>query len=177
MLGSDLAEQIRAERGHALGRADDEIAAEIEEDRETLIDLMERLDVQESRQAGHDVGGREGEPVKFSGRPRESPSYGTFMALETLTLGVEGKASLWKALKAVADRYEPLQSTNLDDSARPRRSTMRWRVSASQRPSARCAARVPRVAPGAPVSGGRGRQCTNGDVLAPTHSSRRHPSE
>ena len=30
------------------------------------------------------------------------------MALETLTLGVEGKASLWRALIAVADRYPTL---------------------------------------------------------------------
>jgi hypothetical protein len=37
------------------------------------------------------------------------------MALESLTLGVEGKAGLWKALKEVADQYEPLASLNLDD--------------------------------------------------------------
>lgn len=32
-----------------------------------------------------------------------------------LTLGVEGKSSLWKALKQVAGEYPPLIATNLDD--------------------------------------------------------------
>ena len=37
------------------------------------------------------------------------------MALENLTLGVEGKVSLWRILKEVSDQYEPLKSINLDD--------------------------------------------------------------
>jgi hypothetical protein len=47
------------------------------------------------------------------------------MALESLTLGVEGKASLWKALKAAASQYPPLEATNLDALIAPRRSTTR----------------------------------------------------
>jgi hypothetical protein len=37
------------------------------------------------------------------------------MALETLVLGVRGKACMWRALKQVADRYPPLASLNLDE--------------------------------------------------------------
>ena len=50
---------------------------------------------------------------KFSGMTSGEPEVGNFMALETLTLGVEGKASLWRALTAVADRYEQLRATDL----------------------------------------------------------------
>jgi hypothetical protein len=37
------------------------------------------------------------------------------MALENLTLGVEGKVSLWKILKEVPDQYGPLKSVNIED--------------------------------------------------------------
>jgi hypothetical protein len=53
--------------------------------------------------------------VKFSGVVSGEPDQGAFMALESLTLGVEGKGSMWKALKQVASRYPPLASTDLDD--------------------------------------------------------------
>jgi hypothetical protein len=39
----------------------------------------------------------------------------TFMALESLALGVEGKASPWKVLRELPDRYGPLRSTDFDD--------------------------------------------------------------
>jgi hypothetical protein len=52
--------------------------------------------------------------AKFSGLTSGEPAVGTFMAIETLTLGVEGKASLWKALKAVRERHGPLASLDLD---------------------------------------------------------------
>jgi hypothetical protein len=40
---------------------------------------------------------------------------GAFVALESLTLGVQGKASLWKALQEVASEYRSLASTDLDE--------------------------------------------------------------
>jgi hypothetical protein len=43
------------------------------------------------------------------------PELGTFMALETLMLGVRGKACMWRALRQVADQYPPLASVNLDE--------------------------------------------------------------
>ena len=117
MLGSDLAEQLQKENeGTPLGDLMARLAAQIEEDRETLIDLMERMGTSKNpvKQATTWLAEKASRP-KFSGMTSGEPEVGTFMALESLTLGVEGKASLWKALKAVADRYEPLQSTNLDE--------------------------------------------------------------
>jgi hypothetical protein len=52
--------------------------------------------------------------VKFSGVMSGEPEHGAFMALESLTLGVEGKRSLWKSLSEVADRHSVLASANLD---------------------------------------------------------------
>jgi hypothetical protein len=59
------------------------------------------------------------------------------MAVETLTLGVEGKASLWKALKTVRDRYGPLASIDLDgliESAKAQHDALeRERIAAATR--------------------------------------------
>jgi len=53
--------------------------------------------------------------AKFSGMTSGEDELGTFMALETLTLGVRGKACMWKTLKQVADQHAPIASMNLDD--------------------------------------------------------------
>jgi hypothetical protein len=117
MLGSELAEQIRdRNEGTPLGDRMRSIAAQIEEDRQTLLDLMERMGTSRSpvKQATGWVA-EKASRVKFSGLASGEPERGAFMALETLTLGVEGKACLWRALKEVASRYPPLRSTNLDE--------------------------------------------------------------
>jgi len=51
---------------------------------------------------------------KFSGLTSGERELGTFMALESLALGVQGKKALWTALKEVADQHPPLASINLD---------------------------------------------------------------
>ena len=91
------------------------LAPQIEEDRQTLIDLMERMGASKNpvKQATTWMAEKTSR-VKFSGLTSGEPELGTFLAVETLTLGVEGKASLWKALQAVEDKYEPLRSADLD---------------------------------------------------------------
>jgi hypothetical protein len=116
MLGSDLAEQLRTENeGTSLGEVISRLAPTIETDRQTLIDLMEQLGTARNpvKQATTWLAEKTGR-LKFSGVTSGEPEVGTFMAIETLALGVEGKASLWRALKAVRDRYEPLQGIDLD---------------------------------------------------------------
>lgn len=75
--------------------------------------------------------------AKFSGRTSGEAELGTFMALETLTLGVQGKLSLWTALKEVAEEYPALVSTDLDElikRAQTQTSQLeRERVAASRR--------------------------------------------
>lgn len=115
MLGSDLAKQIRDQaEGTPLGDVMTTIAAEIEEDRETLLELMDKLGT--SRNPVKQVGGWMAEKasrVKFSGAGSGEPDHGTFMALESLRLGVAGKKCLWLALEQVRDQHEPLASLDL----------------------------------------------------------------
>jgi hypothetical protein len=116
MLGSDLAEQIRdRSEGTPLGDQMAKIAPQIEEDRQTLIDLMEALGTSKNpvKQASAWVA-EKASRLKFAGWSSGEPEFGLFMALETLTLGVEGKLSLWKALKEVASDYPALSAADLD---------------------------------------------------------------
>jgi hypothetical protein len=116
MFGSDLAEQLRERsEGSPLGEALQSLAPQIEEDRQTLIDLMERLGttrnpVKEATTWLAEKASR----AKFGGVRASETGLGTFMALESLSLGVEGKLSLWTALKEIAGSYEPLASMDLD---------------------------------------------------------------
>ena len=115
MLGSELAEQLQKQsEGSPLGEVMSSISAQIEEDRQSLIDLMERMGTSRNpvKQAATWLA-EKASRAKFSGLTSGEDELGAFMALETLTLGVEGKASVWRVLIAVADRYEPLRSTDL----------------------------------------------------------------
>jgi hypothetical protein len=117
MLGSDLAKQIQARnRGTALGQLMQSLAAEIEQDRQTLIELMQRLDSSKNpiKQAIAWIAEKTSR-AKFSGMTSGDPELGTFMALETLALGVRGKACMWKTLKQLVDQHPPLASVNLDE--------------------------------------------------------------
>ena len=117
MLGSDLAEQIRdRHQGTPLGDVMASIAAQVEEDRQTLLDLMERMGTSKNpvKQATGWVA-EKASRAKFSGIMSREQEHGAFMALESLTLGVEGKKSMWKVLKNLASQYPALASTNLDE--------------------------------------------------------------
>ena len=117
MLGSDLAEQIRDRNQNTpLGELMQSLAPQIEEDRQTLIGLMQRMDTSKSpvKQAGAWVT-EKASRAKFGGLTSGEPPVGTFMAVESLALGVLGKLSLWRALAAVADEYPAIASVDLDD--------------------------------------------------------------
>jgi len=117
MLGSALAEQLREENeGTPLGNVMSSLAPQIEEDRKTLMDLMDRMGTSKNpvKQATAWLVEKATRP-KFSGLTSGGAKVGTFMALENLTLGVEGKVSLWKILKEVPDQYGPLKPVNLED--------------------------------------------------------------
>ena len=117
MLGVELAEQI-AERnqGTPLGELIAPVAAEVEEDRQTLDDLMERLDV--GRNPVKHAGGWLAEKwsrVKFSGAGSGDSDHGNFMALETLALGILGKRSLWVALQTIEAQHDELRDLGLEE--------------------------------------------------------------
>src|ERR1700712_3592159 len=94
--------------------------------------------------------GREGEPGEVAGVTAGTPEVGLFMAIETLSLEVEGELSLWRALAEVRMDYPPLADTDLDGLiARAKARTTHWRPSASP-PAFACSARnkALRSAPG-----------------------------
>ena len=94
MLGTDLAEQIQTQNdGTALGELMASLAPQIEQDRQTLIELMQRLDTSKNpvKQVTAWIA-EKASRAKFSGMTSGEPDLGTFMALETLVLGVRGKA-------------------------------------------------------------------------------------
>ena len=116
-LGSDLAEHLRAEnQGTALGLLMESLALEIEQDRQTLIELMQHMDSSKNpvKRATAWIA-EKASRAKFGGATSGNPELGTFMALETLALGVRGKACMWETLKLVADQHPAIASVNLEE--------------------------------------------------------------
>jgi hypothetical protein len=117
MLGSNLAEQIRSHnRGTPLGELMGSLAPQIEADRQTLIGLMQRIDTSRNpvKQAGAWTT-EKASRMKFWGLTSGEPELGTFLAVESLALGVLGKLSLWRALAQVADQHPAIASVDLDE--------------------------------------------------------------
>lgn len=117
MLGSALGERLRDEnKGTPLGEVMSSLAQQVEEDRTTLIKLMDQMGTARNpvKQATTWLA-EKATRAKFGGLASGDAAVGTFMALESLALGVEGKLSLWKTLRDVRDNYGPLKSTNLDE--------------------------------------------------------------
>jgi hypothetical protein len=85
---------------------DDELATEIEEDRETLVDVMRRLSVgrDELRQALA-WGAEKALRLKPGGRLHD---------VEALSLGVEGKLLMWEALHDVLGGDPRLQDVDFE---------------------------------------------------------------
>ena len=138
-LGLDLAKQIESHgAGTPLGEVMATLVPQIEEDREALIDLMDRLDASENpvKQATAWVT-EKASRLKFSGLSSGDAEVGIFMALESLTLGVAGKLSLWTVLKDVAPNHPQLATVDLDrliERARSQHHTLETeRMAAGQR--------------------------------------------
>ncbi|HEY3726967.1 MAG TPA: hypothetical protein VGL51_07330 [Solirubrobacteraceae bacterium] len=116
VFGSDLARQL-AERtdGTVFGEAMGPLASDIEEDRETLRELMDRMGTSRNpvKQATTYVAEKVSR-VKLTGLSAGEDEFGLLLALETLSLGVEGKASMWEVLRDVSDRYPALAETDFD---------------------------------------------------------------
>ncbi|MEA2274469.1 MAG: hypothetical protein QOI98_3177 [Solirubrobacteraceae bacterium] len=91
-----------------------EIASEIKADFETLERLVDELGVGKSatKTAAAEIGSKVMAP-KFVGG--DDDELNAFITLETLSMGVEGKVCMWKALKTVADAYPTLESYDLDE--------------------------------------------------------------
>jgi hypothetical protein len=110
-FGADLAEQLAERTAEtAFGDPMQRLADEIQDDLETLQRVMDAVGATRNpvKQAVTWVGEKLSR-FKLSGRSGGGEAeLGLFLALETLSLGVEGKASLWRTLADVGDRYPEL---------------------------------------------------------------------
>lgn len=100
----ELVDNFRADNeGTPLGEVLARLATEIDEDRGTLEDVMARLGVGSSnlKQAGGWLMERISR-VRFNQRVVGSEAASRLLQLETLSLGIEGKRLLWKALQELA---------------------------------------------------------------------------
>jgi hypothetical protein len=99
-FGTDLARRIGG-RDDAYGPPVAQIAGEIAEDREELAALMRDLGV--SRDPVKAIlawAGEKAARLKLNGELLRTSPLSRFEELEMLSLGVEGKASMWRALIA-----------------------------------------------------------------------------
>jgi hypothetical protein len=95
-------------QGSDYGRFLSELTKEIEEDREALLEIMDRLGIHRdpTKVAGGWVLEKMGR-LKLNGQLRGYSPLSRLVELEGLALGVTGKLAGWKALRLVADN-EPL---------------------------------------------------------------------
>jgi len=115
-VGRELARRIaRAHRGHPDGPALEDLAREVDEDREALLSLMRTVDVSIDRVKvalgwTADKLGR----LKLNGRLVSRSPLSHLVEIEALHLGVRGKWKLWEALKQVTDQEPRLDPAELN---------------------------------------------------------------
>ena len=110
----DLAEQLQQENvGTPLGEFLSGLVEEIKQDHSTLEDMMAKLGIKPDpiKQAGAKLAELVSR-FKLGGGPDD---IGRLLALETLSLGIEGKACLWLSLQEVAEQYGALASFDLGE--------------------------------------------------------------
>ena len=113
--GLNLAQMAAQEhRADEHGAFFGEIAAEIKADYDELERLIEEIGTDRSatKTAAAEVGSKLMAP-KFTGG--DDDELNAFVTLETLSIGVEGKLCMWKALRLVRDSNATLERFDLDE--------------------------------------------------------------
>lgn len=125
-VGVELARRAAgSNRSTDYGPVLSELAEEVERDREALVEVMERLDVDRDRLKllaswGAEKVGR----LKLNGQLRGYSPLSRLVELEALSLGVEGKLALWLSLSRTHGADPRLSGMELDaliDRARSQR--------------------------------------------------------
>jgi hypothetical protein len=105
---------IQENSGNLLARRLEEVLKEIRKDQAVLQDLIERIGSRENRlkKAGAWLAEKAGR-VKLGGTD-EPAELARMETLETLAMGIQGKRSLWRALRVVAGKHAVLSGLDLD---------------------------------------------------------------
>jgi hypothetical protein len=113
--GSELANKISSEYADtSFGSFLAELARDIEQDKVTLEGLMKQLGIQQSptkQAAGWVV--EKVSRLKLSETMTGDQDLKLLLEFETLSLGIEGKLSMWRALIEVADSHPELAALDL----------------------------------------------------------------
>ena len=134
----ELLEHLEKEHADTeVGRLAAELRADVEADRQTLESLMDRLQVARSRtrRAAAWLGEKAAE-LKLRLDDPKGGSLRLFESLEALSLGIEGKKSLWRALAAAAEEAPHLRAADYEDLIR-RAEEQRGRVETARLEAAR----------------------------------------
>jgi len=122
--GVELARRTRASNRDEpeFGPALTEICAEIEADRETLKDLMDRLGIHQDplKPVAARIGEKLGR-LKPNGQVRGYSPLSRVVELEGLALGITGKMQLWRALERSIDSVEGFDFERLAEQAASQR--------------------------------------------------------
>ena len=142
LAGSEAALELlehleTAHAGTEIGRFAAEILADVAADRRELEALMERLGISRTRtrKAAAWLAAKVTE-LKLRLEDRSGGALHLFESLEALSLGIEGKRSLWQALAAAADGAPELRVADYDRLAR-RAEEQRSRVEEKRLEAAR----------------------------------------
>lgn len=134
----ELLEHLEKEHaGTEVGRLASGLRADVEADRQTLESIMEGLQVGRSRtrKAAAWLGEKAAE-LKLRLDDPAGGSLRLFESLEVLSLGIEGKRSLWRALSAAAEEAPDLQVADYEELIR-RAEEQRSRVETARLEAAR----------------------------------------
>ena len=109
----NLLESLRSEEQNLdVRRLADELVREIEEDRQILQHLADKIGKpQNTLKEGAAWLAQKASLLKLGG---EGPSLSTFESLETLSLGILGKMALWRALRVLQPTEPVLFETNFE---------------------------------------------------------------
>jgi len=113
--GLDLVKAAAERHDGDMGDFFAQLADEIGADYNTLSSLIAQLNAKASgaKEAIAKLGSEVTEG-KFSGESIGHPTFGTFITLETLSIGVEGKLCMWKALRCIQDDVVDLSGADID---------------------------------------------------------------
>jgi hypothetical protein len=117
--GLELARRVHGRNGDGtLGVALGKLAEEIEDDRQSLVGVMQRLDVAANvaKTSFAWLAERVGR-LKLNGHLLSYSPLSRVEELEALRLGVEGKLCLWKTLKDARGSDPRLEGVDLDELA------------------------------------------------------------
>ena len=136
--GTQLVQRIASEHeGTDLGTFAEGLAPEIEEDRDALLEIMERLGASRD-QAKVALGwvSEKAARLKPNGELRGTSPLTPLIELESLSLGIDGKRGLWLALAEVDAVAELIGRARLEDLI-ARAEDQRERVEVHRRAAAR----------------------------------------